>query len=815
MTNKTLVLCLIIAFILGLFSTPTRAQFDLSTLDDAFSSTTNGTSRFITQLKMSQSNPTFGSVSRITFDFLTRFHLGLTNSFVVNIPGYTPTDSLRARLVRTKRSTGEAIQYSRWKSFNEITGTKFGLPSPSVPLNNLLNPGQTQANQFVNGLRFILPNEWSLITGSTMRIELEGVEAPERFSDWSSACQSAFAASTPSSLSITDALCCGQFAIGVLTGGTIGDMSAGVFDTPVKASACPNYGSTAEDFAPPACATTQGVWSQDMKDLCCQYDTTNNENCHEYRCQTNWSAETCCDVKPPSTMPSKNSQCPICSNANWDVGVCCDRYDTANPQYLWNYQNDSRCDAVFCACEDWSTERCCFKYSKNNPFYEQNGLKCPTCTDPANPEDWSSNICCRLSAYWGRPECACRTENGGVNYNIDICCQDVLTASPLYCPRVIPPVVVVPPEENEIPDEEEGCSDCACNMDDCQGPQDDDCLDCFNSIVDNNTDPNHAIHTHYFSQELHAHDIKSGHNTILINNLHVDTIVHFPDGSYQTLQSMVPNLHVTVGSNDNTCGIGLLEELMASPNKLSQGVTNALESTWNDLNTLTTNVGSNLIKSTTKTQKDTQDSVVNVINQTLGNINNTTDPTLGLAVRQAAEMGGLQEPFPSAKLVNFSTFVTNWFKNELGVSNNNLVLKVVSQLPFGDIKVNNNGETIIPGYSIIYEIAVAGQSQDGLATKVNAARTRLSDALTTQYSISTRAAEVIKVSEASPETLQSQAASHYPCTENADCLSGYCSTDDSICLDNPESNNGNSAMKVQCGYVGFLMVGVILAWVGV
>jgi hypothetical protein len=795
-------------------------NFDLSKLNDAFSNISTTTSKYLKDLSMGQLNPTFGSTSTIGLEFLTLFGLDSTNAIVLNLPSFATTENLRARLSQLDTS-GSVVQYSRWRSFNEITGTRFGLPTPSSILSMLLNPTSSSSSSSsttttgmsteFDALRLLIPIDFPIKAGTNVRLELEGAKAPSFFSDFSTLCQSAFESASPTDFIVKNNGCCNPFALGILTD-VYNGVTGGTFEVPVGAVACPNYGTTAASYAPTLCSTTEGEWSSSLQSSCCQYEQyLNTDKCRNYRCNTNWNPTECCDITPPSTSPKKDSTCPVCSAGNWDVSICCDRYNTDVPEYKNNYENDSRCDAVFCACEDWSTERCCFKYSKNNPFYEQNGLKCPTCTDPTNPDDWNADLCCRLSTYWGRPECSCRTENGGVNYNPDLCCQDVLTASPLYCPRV------TPPEENEIPPEE--CSediDCDCGCDSCDAVDEEPSCPCelFSSgaIGPTADTPTANSYVKYEKHSLDVDNVTSGHNTVIINHLHIDTHIDLANESdVAKLQDLLPSVLLQLNSGtDCNGGVSTLDQIVAE-------VRNGVQQQVDRVSQAVTKVGTDVQKSVGDVvglTKNVVESTVNgIADRFTTDTGNAASALLGKPTRQVVQLN-TSKPLNAVQLILLrlalitQTSFTDSFVNFISQVPTTNSASSSSSSSLSSSSNQQHSSTIVQasqntptGYSITYDVYNPRKTATEMATQLNDGRTTLASEFKKALGIDASISEALVV--AGSNDTKTQKELFYPCTSNDDCLSNNCSKD-KVCAE-----AANSAIKTASISFIFALIAII------
>ena len=203
---------------------------------------------------------------------------------------------------------------------------------------------------------------------------------------------------------------------------------------------------------------------------------------------------------------------------------------------------------MVCFCEEWNSKQCCYQFEES-PFY--NITACPDCID-----NWDDIRCCANPTYATTDRCLCQDNN---NYLGDYCCQFTNSHIKARCPLEVcdappAPIVIVPPTPPAPPapeppapceceEEEPSCPCALLNGGNCYGNNNN------NTTLDgNSTTISHgSSYVKYEAHEMEAHNITSGHNTVLINHLHID-VAAAADGSNGTSSDLQTLINLSIAS---------------------------------------------------------------------------------------------------------------------------------------------------------------------------------------------------------------------------------------------------------------------------
>lgn len=432
-------------------------------------------------LKVGSSNPTLGSTGSLIFEFTTGAELSTTFSILALLPaGYQCTPRVLARI--TTIVGGQVDRQGAWIGSETLLGAK---------VDSTFQP---------TSARLFIPITFKIAKQTTLRIEINNVQAPLTFGAMTAACRSQIAQLPVTSLLLPSEECCAGFQAFLVAGVGAGfglpnlglALGAGfaVYGR-VSAEICPNFGLDDDDFQPQECATTlPSLWSSKTQRVCCQYEAhkwqpyCDTTICVQDEARGVWNATRCCDVLGVKKL---HAECPLCSPGHFPTNICCDGFQNATRQ-AWR-ENDDRCLDIVCWCEEWESPKCCYQHL-GSPYYDP--IACPDCD-----VSWNTTRCCEYPEYANDKRCLCEDNN---DYLADWCCQFNATRIEARCPTQ-------PCETEPCECEEEELS-CPCAL--LGGP-------CAGG---NSTGGNSYVK--YDNHELTAQNITSGHNTVLINHLHID-----------------------------------------------------------------------------------------------------------------------------------------------------------------------------------------------------------------------------------------------------------------------------------------------------
>lgn len=350
---------------------------------------------------------------------------------------------------------------------------------------------------------------------------------------------------------------------------------------------------------------------------------------------------------------------------------------------------------------------------------------------------------------------------------------------------------------------------CDCQNDETLPGEDDLPCPCMNNAVDNNNDPNHNMITNYHEAIMEAKDIKSKHNTMIVNQLHLDTVVHYPDGTTQNLNSIMPmvQLHVDSGCptpvDRHKWGNNLSQSIAAQVRDKLTGLGDITRGIANDAKSLS----SDAVRDSSNAVKDKDSglgSLPNRFKQTLGNIGGGSGGSKPREsnTRQKIILPNQKKPLHQSDLAAISNLIHKSFKSN-GI--NNVQVQFISQTPLDGNK----------GYALVYEVKhltvseaeirkvldknATGQFRDDLRDLLD------DDDITIEKAYS--------VSAANSECVQGQCSAdcqcelYFPCSANNDCLSNNCDEKTNLCA--PPANNAYAMLSSVAVVAGVVMMTVI------
>jgi len=791
----------IIAAVL-LMASVTFARFDLQSYEEQASLLNTSTSlSIIKSFAVGSTNPTIGiDDAELRLEFVTAAKLSFNqHSLLALLPGYSAHGPTRSRFCIID-DEGSVIKSSQWMKYSEFTGSFVDSSTvlssatsvsavTTLPDDLFVSPYSRP--EITNPLRIFLLAPFDVAAGFRVRIEIRGLIAPPTFSDIDEACLTAYGKASANDLLVNSDDCCKSFNL--ILGQSLGISVPGVSAqfasiAAISATWCPNLGIDSEEYLPQICADiTPENWNDYYTNVCCAYSFyARTDRCTPFVCANQrvidpTDKERCCNV--PTSRIRNNPYCPLCSYGNFKSDYCCDYFSpplanstsgvwTINEQHFTYYENYWQCAPQFCNCipEDSAdqTSKCCFLSERfhghvhDSPYY----------TDSACLETCATSFfqgCCDHPEYAYTQECIC-SKTGG-SYNPDLCCGRPDTHVAAKCPI-----------SDTCPTEESQCCDNNCD--------DEDSCSVLIELTDENDDNTHVNAVHRNIHRFVADDIQSGHNTILINHIHVETHVRLPNGSIVTLESLVPDVLMSVNSEV----YGLVPGIPATPAQVIGNIIKDIkEGIQND------------IKSVVNVVKDVGSDMKNVVSGAIG-AGGAVATTIGKPVRGVLRCLNLPGPLSGLQLVSIQLLFVAKLTALGSTSGKNYKVAWVNQYPTS-ISASVSGASTLAtsssdGYGLTYEVTEASTSQADLITQITSIRNSLSSDIEKTVGG--------QVDMTSPLATSAQNSDHQgelysPCTGDKDCLSGKCSN--KICVD--ADSVSNSAFVHSISVAVLLIVAIV------